>query len=313
MHVSIIGRGALGAVYGGLLIASGRARVSYVVRNDRSGPPATLRLERVETGEAFEVRPHSVCTTIDPAADVVVVTVRRENLDEALLETLGATHRPVVLLTPFFAEDLGRARVHLEDRLVAGLAGIVAYENAAGAFRYWLPSLSATLLDATGEHPPAVRELVQAWTRAAIPVRVQADLERTAPAITMAFNPLMIALEVAGSLGALARDPLLLRIACDAVTEGRRLGQRMGTLPAPIALATGLLHPLVLRGLVPLVRVAAPELVQYLDHHFGQKLTAQNAQLVSQMQELARERGLETPALAQLAARAASENGSRSE
>ena len=322
MHISIVGAGALGLAYGVWAAAAPRggganAAVSYVVRR---GLVRGARVERVgrtpdDAREVREVAALDVGTSVAPHADVIVVTVRADQLARAL-ETVAAapSESPVVILTPIMPAAYARARAILGDRVRAAMPGVVAYvpddgaTSAAVRVRAWFPA--PTLLDEQrGDVATrtALTALAAAWTAAGLTTRFAMGLHESNPATTAAFIPLAMAVDAAGSLDALVADESadLLSLAVHAAAEGSALGARLGHVMPWAALLTGLAQPWALKLGIALMKRRAPEAFAYVDHHFGRKLHAQNVAMARELVELATARGEAHAALEELHARLA--------
>src|SRR4051812_33874925 len=105
MHVTILGAGALGRVYGARLAASG-TDVAFLVRSSRIAEEAPFVIDERNGGRRRDVldRPARVAE-IPAHTDVVIVTVRFDQIvadagPDALAPRLAATRAPIVVLTP---------------------------------------------------------------------------------------------------------------------------------------------------------------------------------------------------------------------
>jgi 2-dehydropantoate 2-reductase len=293
MHVAIVGAGALGSVYGARLARFGGCEVSVVGRTP--GPPASARLERVDDGDVLEWRMPAKVDRVPAAADVVVACVRYEQLEGVVARVQGS-RAPVVMMTPMMPQDHARLSAALPGRVLAAMPSVVAYQNEAGAIRYWLPGVATTFVE--GATPAgAEAELVRRMERAEIHAKVASDVLTRNVATTVSFIPLAMALDVAGSIDALLEDEVLLKLAFDAADEGRELGRAVGKAEAWASMLLRFVGPLTLKMGVGMARSRAPEAVRYVDDHFGRKLHAQNVAMAERMVELAREKGTRGEAL----------------
>jgi hypothetical protein len=327
VHVCIVGAGALGSVYGARLARFAGCEVSVVAR---SVAHATReRLERVEDGEvlAWDVPPR--VTEAPRHADVVLAFVRYEQLSTLPARVVGSL-APVVVMTPMMPQDHAGLAAELPGRLVTGMPSVVSYRNDAGAIRYWLPRMATTFVEAR-EAPGPEAELVTRLERAEIRAKLAPQVLERNVATTVSFIPIAMALDVAGSAEALLADDsgprrvgsgprrtgsgprragsgprragALLSLALDAAAEGRELGKRVGKAEAWASTLLRFVGPRTLKMGVCLARSRAPEAVHYAEEHFGRKLHAQNVAMAGRMIELARDKGVATPALAELYAR----------
>ncbi|MEI7895227.1 MAG: hypothetical protein WCI05_19175, partial [Myxococcales bacterium] len=262
-------------------------------------PPGPLRLERVE-GSSFVWESPSWAVKVPDDADLVLVCVRYEQLDADLVRLLEAGPKvAIVVLTPMLPTDLAR----LSERLpiVAAMPGVVAYFSEPGVLRYWLPRLALTCIDVAHVHAGAIDVLVDSLNDAGIRAAVVEGTRTTNPSTTLSFVPLTMALDVAGGVDALLNDRDLLKLACDAVQEGRTLASRIGNVQPWAGLLLRFVTPTTVRAGVMLARARSAEAVRYVEHHFGRKLHAQNVAMAAGMLDLAARHGTDHDALAQLA------------
>jgi ketopantoate reductase len=300
VHVAIVGAGALGRVYGVLLSQRAACDVTFVVR-----PGVTLgpvRIERVDADRAKDTWDAPRAAVGVPAdADVVIVTVRAEQLDaklDALLEGAGA---PIVVLTPMLPGDFDRLKQRYGSRIRAGMAGAVAYLNASGICRYWLPALAATLID--DERPKGDSEvfsaLVRSFEACGMKARLELGVHEQNPATTVTIAPFAMGLDAAGSVEALLGDDALLRLTLKGVEEGMALAARIGKSAGWLSSLLPYVGKRMLKIGAALVRSRWPETFSYVELHFGRKLHAQNVSMGRAVVELARAKG--TPHEATLA------------
>jgi 2-dehydropantoate 2-reductase len=299
VHVCIVGAGALGSVYGARLARLAGCDVSVVART--AAPATRERLERVEDGEVLEWDVAPRVTEAPHGADVVLAFVRYEQLS-TLPARVGGSHAPVVVMTPMMPQDHAELAAALPGRLVTGMPSAVSYRNDAGAIRYWLPRMVTTFVEAR-ETPGAEAELVARLERAEIRTKLAPQVLERNVATTVSFIPIAMALDVAGSVEALLADDALLSLAFDAAGEGRELGKSVGKAEAWASMLLRFVGPRTLKMGVGLARSRAPEAVHYAEEHFGRKLHAQNVAMAGRMIELARDKGVVTPALAELYAK----------
>ena len=316
MRIAIVGAGALGSIYA--LKLAHVAQVTLVVR-DVARAPKRILAERASgagpTSDARDAPPASLHVPDD--ADAVLVAVRADQLGDALLASLasgGPPRRVVVTLTPLLPNTLARARAALGERLVVGMPGVVAYEPDAEPaladrhVRYWTPRVSPTTLDARPADDPraqTIGDLAEALVAAGLPAELQPDVARTNPATTIAFFPLLLAIQAAGSsIDALLDDGALLRLALDAAKETRALAKTVGELAGFSRLLLSFAGTFTVRAGMKLVRARSPEALTFLERHFGTKLASQNRAMLDEIFALAQERGAEIDALTRLAHRA---------
>lgn len=263
-----------------------------------AGPARTVRLERVEDGEVIEWRAPPNSDRVSADAEWIVVCVRYEQLD-TVAERVRDCRAPVVFLTPMMPADHARLSAALPGRVVVGMPSVVAYQNEAGAIRHWLPRVAATLIEDrtdAGAHA-AEAQLVRALSRAGIEARLDAHVLARNVATTITFVPVMMALDVAGSVDAALADSALVSLALAAAAEGRRLARIVGK-PAPWASAVArFMSPRTLSMGVGVAKRRAPEAVAYAERHFGRKLHAQNVAMAEAMVKLAKEKNVACAAM----------------
>ncbi|HSY21650.1 MAG TPA: 2-dehydropantoate 2-reductase N-terminal domain-containing protein [Polyangiaceae bacterium] len=303
MRVAILGAGSLGWAYGARLATRAGCDVTLVGRH--AEPPKRVRLERVETGDAFEWTA-PVVTEIPPA-DVVLCAVRYEQL-ESVAARVGRSTAPVVLLTPLMPSDHARLAAAVPAPVVAAMPSVVAYFAEPGRLRHWIPRVATTLVDAriadaSGAASELATDLPARLTKAGIPARVERDVLAHNVATTVSFLPLMFGIDVADGVDPLLKDRALLSLALDGVREGEKLGQTFGPAAPWTGTVLRFLGPFTLKMGIAVVRSRAPEVLRYIDEHFGRKLHAQNLAMAQAMLALCGEKGVKSAALEKLAAR----------
>jgi 2-dehydropantoate 2-reductase len=290
VHVAIVGAGALGRVYGVRLALRAASGVTLVVRAEHAVDALPLRIARVDGDRAEEVWERPVRSTAVPAdADVVLVAVRVEQLDASLDVLLDAAPTvPVVVLTPMMPIDFVRLSQRHARRIFSAMPGVVAYVDVEGACRYWLPRVAATLIDEPTPANVALLELVTGLTVAGIPARLELAVHETNPATTVAFIPLAMGIDVAGSIDALVADGALRDLAVRGAREGLELSRRIGEAAAWAGALARFTGPTSLRIGVAIAKSRYPEALAYVESHFGRKLHAQNLVMAKAMVDLAR-------------------------
>jgi 2-dehydropantoate 2-reductase len=320
MHVAIVGAGALGRVYGVRLALEARVRVTFMTRPERASDTTPLAIERVDDRDSVLVlRNAERAAAVPPFADIVLVCVRAEQIDDALFALLKEgeaadakggsagvlpAHRPpIVVLTPLLPGDYERMRAALGDRVVAAMPGVVAYVDDRGIGRYWLPRSAPTLIDERAPVLPALHELVHALGRAGMNAHLELGVHETNPATTVTFVPLTMALDVAGGVDALLDDHALVQLAIEATREGAELAAGIGKVAAWASVLVKFVGPTTLKIGVGIARHTSPEAVRYVEEHFGRKLHAQNVRMAEAIVALAEEKGTPRAALSELLAR----------
>ncbi len=299
MHIAIIGAGALGLMFGGFLAVKGHATVTLVVRKGRENDRPDVLLESVATGERTTWSSPTRATSIPDDADAVLVCVRQEQLDDALLSTLAKTERPVVVLSPMMPKLYEAWKARLHANLVTGMPSVVAYVNGHGALRYWLPSLSPVLFDESRPPITIVNELTATLNRAGIRTRLELGVHETNPALTITLAPWFVAVGIAGSVQELLQNDKLLDLTQRATNETRELGKRVGTMPAAGHL-TRILKPWLLRFGKRVFDPSQKEVFHYIDEHFGHKLRAQHQAMINDVLEMCSDKGVPDKALTEM-------------
>jgi 2-dehydropantoate 2-reductase len=305
MHVAILGAGALGRVYGTRLACETAGRVSFVVRpGHEHGAP--YRLQRVdgEDGEHVLGDPIRV-TSVPPDADVVLVCVRAEQLDEAIGALGPAPHAVIVTLTPLMPSDHTALHDALGDRLVAGMPGVVAYFAPDGHVRYWLPRVATTLIEehVASSHEAIASELARALDASGVPTRRERGVHETNAATTITFMPLTMGLAAAGGVEPLLADDALLDLAIAAAKEAVPVAETVGRPPSWVEMLVRFVNPGLLKVGVGIAKQTSPEAVRYVDQHFGTKLTLQSVAMGRKLALLAEHEHLPHASIDVLAAR----------
>lgn len=291
MHIAIIGAGALGAVYGVRLALVAKQDVTFVVRPARAERNAPLEIQRIDGDSAHhEIEKPNYATSVPPGADVILVTVHQDQIDDALTKLLKDSTAPIVMLSPMFDSDMRSLVAALGARIFPALPSVVSYEKS-GVIRYWLPRAATTAIESS-HAPPTIPQLVEAIAAAGITAKLDTRVLAQNIATTVSFMPIVMGMDIAGSIDALMSDKKLLRLAIDAVNEAGQLAKVVG---APAAWAEMLLHfvgPFTLKAGIGLARMKSPEAVLYVEEHFGRKLHAQNLKIGKAMVNLAENKGV---------------------
>jgi len=202
-------------------------------------------------------------------------------------------------MTPMMPSDRHRLVSTLGRPLLAGMPSALAYEASAGVVRYWLPRVATTWVERRSPPGPE-NELVVRLNRAGVSARVDADVLARNAATTVSFVPLAMALDVGGGVDAVLADPALLSLALEAATEGRELGRTLGKAETWASTVLRFAGPLSLRLAVGVARSRSPEIITYVEKHFGRKLHAQNVVMAERIVALANEHGTRHKALTKL-------------
>jgi 2-dehydropantoate 2-reductase len=321
MKIAIVGAGALGCTYAAHLARLGRACDVVLVVRALERAPKRVVAERVSpAGATLVLETPTVTTSVPDDADVVLVTVRVDQIDGAQLHaiaTSGPADRIVVALTPMLPELRARVAEALGPTLVDAMPGVVAYtpdapHAPAGSgelhLRYWTPKSSPTALE---ERPDdvargaKVRALCDVMTRSGLPVHVARSVHATNQATTIAMFPLLLGIAAAGgSIDALLGDGALLKLALSAAKETRAVAKTVGDMAGFASILLSFAGPFTIRAGMKIVRSRAPEALTFLEKHFGGKLRGQNHVMYEAIVRLAEAHRLEVTALRALAGRA---------
>ena len=302
MKITVVGAGALGAVYGTKLAHA--AQLVFVVR-DLERAPRLIHIDRVNGpaphGDSLDAP--QMALAIPDDTDVILCTVHVEQLDAALVDKLASSRAPVVMLPPILPPRAAALRDKLGDRMIAAMTGVIAYEPNERPHerrvRYWSPKVSPTLLE---DHPRA-RELVALMHHAGLPAEISAQAGPLQAATTIAFFPILTGIAAAGgSVDRMANDKQIMKLGFAAGKETRALARTVAELPSWANAFFKFASPLTAKIGINLGKAKAPEVFVYLEKHFGSKLRAQNLALFHDIETMARERGIAIDALRSLVA-----------
>jgi ketopantoate reductase len=307
MHVAVVGAGSLGRVFGVRLANAGVA-VDFVVR-DAAGAAAkgALRIEQVHV-DPMTLDAPSWVTSVPAHADVVLVCVRGDQLDDALLEMLRAAPSvPVVMITPMLPRTYARMRAAMGTdagtRLATAMSSVVGYTKPSGVTRYWISKVAKTMIDEPRAREPALTAFVEALARAGIDAAFEPAVHETNAATTILFLPLTFGLDLAGSIDALMDDAALSSVMFRASDEARALAERCGKVAFWVGFVTRFLGPRTIRLGIAMLRNRSPEAVAFIEEHFGRKGHGQNFVMAAEACALAEEKGTPHGALDELLVR----------
>lgn len=304
MHVAVYGAGALGCVYGVRLASRARTTVSFVVREHRVSEREPFLIEHAGRTDA-ETIVHPLRTSTVPAdADVILLAVGTGDL-EAIRPTLEASSAPIVVLTPMMPHEWDAMRTTFGERALAAMPNVVSYVNDAKRIRYWLAPAPTRIDEPRAKHGDTIRALATALSEAGLRGRLELAVHETNPATTVCFIPLGMAVALAGGLEALARNDVLLDLSRRACREGSALARRIGKPETFAPFASVVASGPALRTLVRWLAWRSPEVLHYIDLHFGAKLVAQHRDMAKAMEELAIEKDVPHEAIAEIARRLA--------
>jgi len=241
MKILIYGAGVLGSLYGGYLHYSGQD-VTLLARGRRYQDLMShgLVLHDVSSNEWIYFHVPSIdALDLNEAFDVILVFVRRQQVNE-VLSNLAAYRHPATILVMSanpsgyepWGELVGR------DRLLVGYAGAGGRrEGHVVHYRIVSPALQRTLVgEIDGARSARVRRLVSIFKSAGFPSAVSADILALQRCHIAWVCTLANALYVAGTGKALAQDGVLLRLLLQAMREGVRALRSLGVQISPFEL-----------------------------------------------------------------------------
>lgn len=302
--VAILGPGALGKAYGFALAKAG-VRVVLVYRRARPTATETLRGVRLPLGGSPRACNVEVTHEI-PACDVLLVTLRNEDLNTVQLRRLAeVAARPsaplLVVLTPLLPQGIERLRAHLPQALLAVPTLAAELDDTQPLLRYWASALAPAPVEPPSIDNPTFAELVHHLRKAGLPLRPRADVALRGPATTIAFFPIQLALTKDERLATWPRHRSLMADVCAALRQCRALARRVGPVePAVALLVTFASTRFGLWGLCQASRLA-PRLSAFLGRHFGHKLLPQHQRFLAEIGALGRSTALPLDRLQALA------------
>lgn len=303
MHVAVYGAGALGSVYGVRLATRARATVTWIVRAAKVSSRDPIVIEKVKNDERETIHLPERAAEIPGDADVVLLAVGTEDLD-ATRPVLEARDIPIVVLTPMLPRDWERMRAAFGARVLAAMPNVVAYTRKDdGVVRFWLPPAPTRIDEPRRTGDIAVRELARRLDEAGLKAHLELGVHEKNPATTVSFITIGMALAVAGSADALAKDDSLLTLTTRACREGVSLGKRLGSAEPFAAFTPVVAAPWALRTWLGFLGRVSPEALFYAEEHFARKLRAQHRVMIREMIDLAKEKGVEHQAFDELATR----------
>jgi 2-dehydropantoate 2-reductase len=184
MSILIVGAGATGGYFGGRLAQAGRD-VTFLVREHRAaalkerglriiGPGGTasdLRDDRIEPNLVTAVAPGAV-------ADVILVTVKADRLNEVIPEIRGAVG-PDTAIVPVLngMRHLGMLNGAFgQARVLGGVALLATQLDSNGDIRQLNESVSLSIGAQDGQRTPTVQRASDLLSGAGFPVAVSDDI-----------------------------------------------------------------------------------------------------------------------------------------
>ena len=319
MHVTVVGAGVLGRIYGARLAVDGE-EVAFVVRPDRAAETSPFFIEQVNGGDRREVIEHPVrLTEIPEGTDIVLVAVRfHELLPEPgsqavahakgfdlreILRAGGSRRAPVVVLTPML-EGQAEALNEASGRpIVPAMPGVAGYMNERGAVRYWIPTATSTLIDegAGGRSSrPALEALARHLTEIGLPTRLEPDVAALNAATTITFFPLIAAIDAGSGIDGVLGNKELMGAVLESAKESEVLARKVGKPATWGHLLMKFVGPFTLKPGVALARRLYPESVRFVESHFGPKLHEQHIAMGESILAIGRANEIPMPALERL-------------
>lgn len=305
MHVTIIGAGTLGRVYGLRLLAAGD-EVAFVVRPSRAEETAPFVVEQVNGAQRRDVREQPRRVTAVPAATRVVLLAVR--FDQIASEEIAALLRaapsvPIVVLTPLMPQQQAALEAASGRRVIAAMPSVSGYEDERGVVRHWIIKVASTLIDETGiteASRPTLEELARHLTREGIAAHLEHNVGSLNVATTAAFFPIFASINAGGGIDGVLADKELLATVIEAAQETDALGSKLGKVAPWAHFLTKFIGPYTIKPGVALARRLAPEAVRFAEQHFGPKLHGQHLAMGATILELGHLQGQSMPALTRL-------------
>jgi predicted dinucleotide-binding enzyme len=314
MHVTIIGAGTLGRVYGLRLLAAGD-EVAFVVRPSRMAEESAFVLEQVNGDHRRDVReqPRRV-TAVAATTRVVLLAVRFDQMASEEVASLlrAAPSVPIVVLTPLLPRQQAALEAASGRRVTAAMPSVSGYFDERGVVRHWIIKLASTLIDETGlgeASRPPLEELARHLTREGIATHLEAHVGSLNVATTSAFFPLIASINAGGGVDGVLADKELLATTLDAAQETAALGAKLGKVAPWANVLTKFVGPFTIKPGVALARRLAPEAVRFAEQHFGPKLHEQHLAMGAAILELGRDHDQAMPALERLMDRVRARGG----
>jgi 2-dehydropantoate 2-reductase len=305
MHVTIIGAGSLGRVYGLRLLAAGD-EVAFVVRPSRAEETSAFTIEQVNGAHRRDVieQPRRV-TAVPSATRIVLLAVRFDQIagEEIAALLRAAPSVPIVVLTPLMPRQQAALEEASGRRVTAAMPSVSGYFDERGVVRHWIVKVASTLIDEsriTDEARPTLEELARHLTREGIAAHLHANVGALNVATTAAFFPLVASINAGGGVDGVLADKDLLATVIEAAHETDTLGTKLGKVAPWAHILTKFIGPFTIKPGVALARRLAPEAVRFAEEHFGPKLHAQHLAMGAAILELGRDHDQAMPALERL-------------
>jgi len=312
MHITVLGAGALGRAYGLRLAAAGDS-VSFVVRPSRAGDTSAFVIEQVGGSARRDAIEHPErVTAIPDRTQLVLVAVRFDQLaaaadapakDELAALLRAAPRVPIVTLTPMLTKQKRALEAAIGRPITSAIPSVSGYIDERGVVRYWAVRVASTLID-----EPVGREsdrltlddLARHLTNAGIGAHLERGVDTLNAATTVSFFPLIAAIDAGGGIDGVLSNKELLTTVLDAAKESEALAHKIGKVAPWAGMLTKFVGPYTLKPAVALGRKLIPEIIHFVEAHFGPKLHAQHVAMGDAILELGREHGVAMPKLEEL-------------
>lgn len=296
MRVVILGGGTVGRVLGVRLAHTGVA-VTFVVRTPL---PSRLTIERVDNDESLTQDPVTQSADLPESADVILVCLPAEAMDEEMLARLVRATCPIITLFPLLPNSWSRIADALGDRAVPGLPSVIGYVREDGIARYWLPRVVPTSIDSSANDLSA---LIDALTRSGVPAELSHTTARDNQVVTATLLPMAMGLAVRGSVSAAMDDDDLLALVFHAMTEMELLARDLGPAPPWLGMLTKFIGPRMLKVGVGIAERTSAEALRYVDVHFGKSRVPSTRALADETLAVCKSRNISMTSFAALRAR----------
>ena len=241
MNIVIVGAGALGSLFGGLLARSGEQVWLYNPSFRAHIDAIRARGLLIETGEAswrIQVSATTELSEIEPSVDLLGLFVKAYDTKAALEDVrplIGPQSWALSLQNGLGSEEI-IARFVPAARLLRGSTAQGATLLEPGRIR-WAgqgPTVVGLLSGAAKQAPPQAQEIIAALARAGLPAGFTRQLEAVLwekLLVNAAINPLTALLDLPN--GRLVEEPTLRAILSDIIAEALPLARQHGVRLSP--------------------------------------------------------------------------------
>jgi 2-dehydropantoate 2-reductase len=317
MHVVVVGAGALGRIYGVRLAAAGVA-VSFLVRKSRMDESFSFVIEQVNGEKRRDsIEQPKRIDSIPKDATLILLAVRFDQIDRIRHDSkdelaqllLAGPAVPIIVVSPMLEPQLEALKGVVGRRVVSAMPGVAGYIDDVddrGAVRYWATAVAPTLIDdeASGETHSLSRDalevLARRLTSGGLPTRFERDVASLNAASSTAFFPLIAAIDAGRGVDGILGDKELLETTLSAAKECEALAKKIGKLASWANVLTRFVGPYTIKPGIALGRRVVPEMVRFVERHFGRKLHAQHLAMGATIRDIGREKGMDMPHLDRL-------------